>query len=304
MPASLPLGLTPHEFIRANPGAVVIAGSRYAASDLVRKACDSALLGIQRYTFRGLVYTLSTDAMNARGLTPLSRIASEAIAASLARQVELKYLHDVVRFPGFPAALANTLSDLRLDRVPLSKLRDTGRSGADLATLLEAYEAELGRLDFADYPFRIELAIERARAIPSAPVLLLGLELQTVAERELRDTLVSRAPAHVIAGCSEAPGSPANALQAVRRFALSGDRARSVPPTGASLSFQPPAKRSNSSRSRAARCTPRSRSTRSPSCCATRAATSRWSARRCSAPESRPTIPVEPSTATSADAPS
>jgi len=232
MPAPLPLGLTPHEFIRANPGTVVIAASRYAASDVVREACDSALLGIQRYTFRGLVYALSTDAMNARGLTPLGRIASEAIAASLSRQVELKYLHDVVRFPGFPAALANTLSDLRLDRVPLSKLRDTGRSGADLATLLEAYEAELGRLDFADYPFRIELAIERARAIPSAPVLLLGLELQTVAERELRDTLVSRAPAHVIAGCSEAPGSPANALQAVRRFALSGDRAPERSPDG------------------------------------------------------------------------
>ena len=71
--------------------------------------------------------------MNAHGLTPLRRIAREAIAATVARQVELKYLHDVVRFPGFPAALAHTLRDLRLDRVPLSILRGTGRSGADLA---------------------------------------------------------------------------------------------------------------------------------------------------------------------------
>jgi RecB family exonuclease len=228
--------LTPHEFIRANPGTVVIAASRYAASDVVREACDSALLGIQRYTFRGLVYALSTDAMNARGLTPLGRIAPEAIAASVARQAELRYLQDVVRFPGFPAALANTLRDLRLDRVPRSKLRHTGRSGADLAVLLEAYEAELGRLHFADYPFRVELAIERARGSPPAPVLLLGLELETVAERELSDTLVNRAPAHLIAGCAEAPALPATALQAVQRFALSGDRAPERSPD-ASVAF-------------------------------------------------------------------
>jgi hypothetical protein len=93
--------LTPHEFLRKNPGTVVIAASRYAADDLVRKACDSALLGIQRYTFRGLVYALSTDAMNARGVTPVRRIAREAIAAAVARKVDLKYLPDIVRFPGF-----------------------------------------------------------------------------------------------------------------------------------------------------------------------------------------------------------
>jgi RecB family exonuclease len=229
-------GLTPHEFIRANPGTLVVAGSRYSANDLVREACESALLGIQRYTFRGLVYALSTDAMNARGLTPISRIVREAIAGSVARRAELKYLHDVVPFPGFPAALANTLRNLRLDRVTLSKLRGTGRSGADLAVLLAAYEAELGRLDFADYPCRVELAIKRARATPPAPILLLGLELQTVAERELRDTLVNRAPSHLIVGCPEAPALPATALQAVQRFALSGDRAPGRSPD-ASVSF-------------------------------------------------------------------
>ncbi len=217
--------MPPQEFIRANPGTVVIAGSRYAAGDLIREACDSALLGIQRYTFRGLVYALSTNAMNSRGLTPLGRIAREAIAASVSREVALKYLHDVVRFPGFPAALANTLRDLRLDRIPRSKLRDTGRSGADLAALLEAYEDELGRLDFADYPSRVEIAIECARAIAPAPVLLLALDLHSRAERELCDTLLNRAPAYLIACGSEASASPATAIQAVQRFALSGDRA-------------------------------------------------------------------------------
>lgn len=216
--------MLPHEFIRTNPGTIVVASSRHAAGDLVREACHSALLGIHRYTFRGLVYSLSTDAMNARGLTPLGRIAREAIAASVARQSELNYLRDVVRFPGFPAALAKTLRDLRLDRVLRSKLRGTGRSGADLAVLLEAYEAELERLNFADYPYRVELAIERAHAISPAPVLLLDLDLQTVAERELRDALLNRAPAYLIAGCSEAPSPPVTALQAVQRFALSGDR--------------------------------------------------------------------------------
>lgn len=228
--------MTPHEFLREHPGTVVIAASRYAADDLVREACDSALLGIQRYTFRGLVYALSTDSMNARGLTPLRRIAREAIAAAVARQVDLRYLHDVVRFPGFPAALAHTLRDLRLDRVPLSILRGTGRSGADLAVLLEAYGAELRRLDFADYPVRVELAIEHARAMPPAPALLLDLNLQTSAERELRDILVNRAPAHLMVTRPQPPASPTTALQAVQRFALSGDRAPERSPD-ASVSF-------------------------------------------------------------------
>ncbi len=225
--------MSPHEFIRKNPGTLVIAASRYAADDLVRAACDSALLGIQRFTFRSLVYALSTDSMNARGLTPLGRIAREAISAAVARQAELKYLHDVVRFPGFPAALAHTIRDLRLDRIPLSIIGRTGRSGPDLAILLDAYEAELRRLDFADYPARVELAIEHARAMPPAPVLLLDLDVRTAAERELRDLLVERAPAHLAVTRPEPMASPATALQAVQRFALSGERApeRSSDPT-------------------------------------------------------------------------
>ena len=142
---------------------LVIAGSRYAADDLVRSACDSALLGVDRYTFRDLVYALSTESMNASGLAPLRRIAREAIAAAVARRVKLRYLRDVVRFPGFPGALARTLRDLRLDRVPLGTLRETGRSGCDLAALVEAYEAELPARKFADYPARVELAIGQAR---------------------------------------------------------------------------------------------------------------------------------------------
>jgi hypothetical protein len=72
---------------------------------------------------------------------------------------------------------------------------------------------------------RVELAIERARFIPPAPVLLLGLEFHTVAEREFRDVLLNRAPAHMNTGCAEALAAPTTALQAVQRFVLSGDRA-------------------------------------------------------------------------------
>ncbi len=211
----------------------VIAGSRYAAGDLVREACEGALLGVERFTFRDLVYALSTESMNARGLVPLHSIAREAIAAAVSRRLHLDYLHKSVRFPGFPGALARTLRDLRLDRVPLSRLKETGRSGADLAKLLEAYQAELRERGFADYPERVELAIENARVMPPVPVIVLDVDLHTAAERDLLNVLLERAPASLVAAAGEDPTDPVTCLQAVRRFALSPDRApaRAADPT-------------------------------------------------------------------------
>lgn len=202
----------------------MLAASRFAADDLVREACESALLGIQRHTFRSLVYALSTDILNVRGLTPLRRIATEALAATVARGVGLHYFNDAVRFPGFPAALAKTLRDLRLDRISKSSLRATGRSGADLAALLVSYEDALQERDLADYPALVEIAIEQAHITPPAPVLLLDLDLYSAAERELRDILLRRAASHLVVSRSEPPLVPANGLEAVRRFTLSGER--------------------------------------------------------------------------------
>ena len=95
----------------------------------------------------------------------------------------------------------------------------------DLAFLLERYDAELRRLELIDYPGLVEFAIEQARVDPPFPVLLLDLPLRTVAERELCQQLLKRAPAQMVVSRCEIVGSPTTRLEAVKRYALSGEPA-------------------------------------------------------------------------------
>lgn len=179
-------------FLREHPEATIIASSRYAADDLVRIACQSALIGVERYSIRDLVYALSSDRMNAMGLIPVSRIVREALAAGVAREARLSYLRDVADFPGFPRALARTLEELRLAGVPKEQLAHCGRSGSDLALLLELYESELRRRRFADYPVRVQLAREQADSMSPPAMILLDVDVRTAAERDLVSALTTR----------------------------------------------------------------------------------------------------------------
>jgi hypothetical protein len=96
-----------------------------------------------------------------RGLSPVRRVAREAIAAEITERsrAQLSYLAPVVGFPGFARALARTLEDLRLNRITAADLRSTGRSGPDLALLLTAYEEALQEHKFADHAERCVLAL-------------------------------------------------------------------------------------------------------------------------------------------------
>lgn len=89
-------------------------------------------------------------------------IARETLAASLGRHAKLEYLRQSAAFPGFARALGRTLQELRLSRVPPARLRQAGRSGPDLALLLEGWNGELAERGFADYAHRVELAIGEA----------------------------------------------------------------------------------------------------------------------------------------------
>ena len=202
---------------------LVIGSSRYAADDLVRRVCDTALIGIHRYTFRDLVFDLAGEPMNARGLAPMRRIAREALAASLARSAKLDYLRPVAGFPGFPHALTRTLETLRLNRVRPAEVERTGRTGRDIARLLELYEAECRDRGLADYAQRVELAIEGLPSKPPMALLALDLDLRTEAERELLALLTQRAPASLHASLGRAENAIAkNCLESVQQNVLSG----------------------------------------------------------------------------------
>jgi ATP-dependent helicase/nuclease subunit B len=221
------------EFLRGRSPLLVLAGAREAADDLVRSCCSQAggaLTGVYRHTLRDLVLTISTAPMVERGLSPVHRIAREAIAAEITARsrAKLSYLAPVAGFPGFARALARTLEDLRLNCITTGQLRAAGRSGPDLALLLTAYEGALQERKFADHAERCGLALGcvRARAL-----LLVGLRLRTRLEQQLVDALKAAAPEWLELTLTPKPTDtpePAEAfsrLDSLQRYVLTGQPA-------------------------------------------------------------------------------
>src|ERR1019366_5251112 len=138
-------------------------------------------------------------------------LASEAIAARVTHQAhkagKLAYFGPVAKMPGFPGALASTLSDLRLAGVPASQLGDSAVA-SDIAILLEAYERELAARGLADLPAVLRLAAEEARGWLGLPLLLLDVPLPSRAHSEFVETLAARSPAVFTTEVSPASDTP------------------------------------------------------------------------------------------------
>jgi hypothetical protein len=100
---------------------LVVASTRVAADEWPRAACESALVGIHRYTPVHLAAALAAREIAISGAVPVTHLLVTALAARITNQAltdgSLHYFEPVARMPGFAAALANTLSELRLDRV-------------------------------------------------------------------------------------------------------------------------------------------------------------------------------------------
>jgi ATP-dependent helicase/nuclease subunit B len=183
---------------------LVIAPVRAAADDLVRglAAARGALAGIHRLTLGRLAGLLAADQMAARGLAPATELGAQAIAAravfSLAPAGQLAYFAPVTDRPGFAAALARTLAELRMSGVAADDLAALGRPEAELAAMLARYEAELAGARLIDRAGILALAAEAASApaarFVGAPLLLLDTPVVTRAERDLVAALAARAP--------------------------------------------------------------------------------------------------------------
>jgi ATP-dependent helicase/nuclease subunit B len=197
------------EFVRefAPEGPVLIlAPVRVAAEEVARLACGDALLGVRALAFRELAMDLAVSELNRRELVPVGRFVREALAARVTaegvRRGELTYLAPVASFPGFPRALTDTFEELRLNGVDIERLRECGRSGPDLARLLEAYTRELAARGFADHAARVLLA--RDAASPEAAVVTLDLAPRTKLERELLESVLKPARARLELGLEAA----------------------------------------------------------------------------------------------------
>lgn len=177
---------------------IVAAPTRDAADDFVRGLAEPALAGVHRTTVDSLAAAFTQRELTSRGYAPLSNLAHEAIAARIVEQAHLSYFAPVASFPGFPRALARTLRDLRLGRIPPRDL------GPDLTNLLQLYETELSTRRLADQAMRFSIAANVAHPLVGLPLLLLDPPLDGQAARQFIAALASRSRAVLVLAQSAA----------------------------------------------------------------------------------------------------
>ncbi|HUS04710.1 MAG TPA: PD-(D/E)XK nuclease family protein [Bryobacteraceae bacterium] len=224
------------EFLRQQREVLVLCGSRAAADDLVRAACQTTLCGVHRITPAQLAATLAKPALAARGWAPLTPLAPEALAARvthlLLTKKRLSYFGPVAGMPGFAGALASTLTELRLHGVTPKQLRSAGVPGRDLAKLLTAYETELRKRSLADFASTLELAIEAAMAgthpLVKLPMLWLPVMAETRLLRAFLDALSAQSQSilKIEIGVSPEGPEPWDALSSLQRnlFGMAASR--------------------------------------------------------------------------------
>jgi len=199
---------------------------------------DNGSAGIHRVTLVQAAAELARAGMASRGLAPLSTLGREAVAARIAQkaleQGALSYFHPVAGLPGFARALARTIVELRLAGAELEQLASAGAPAADLARLLELYQAELQERSLVDLPGLLALATEAVgnggHAWVGLPLARLDSALESRAHREFFASLAARAPEVLEAELG--PVGPAsrpvdtNSLEHLRQFLFSPEPQR------------------------------------------------------------------------------
>ena len=180
---------------------LLLGATRESLDDFVRclSAGGVATFGLYRFSLTQLVTLLATGGLASRGLAPASPLAMEAVAARAAfearAQGRLGRLDPVIGFPGFPRALARTLSELRCARLGAAPSDGGEKALEDLAPLLEIFERDLDQAAAADRSRLLEIAAdELASGAPSpfvaVPLLLLDLPVSSALETDFLRALV------------------------------------------------------------------------------------------------------------------
>ncbi|MEQ1730603.1 MAG: PD-(D/E)XK nuclease family protein, partial [Vicinamibacterales bacterium] len=175
---------------------------------------------IMQFAARTALLTLAR-----RGRTPSTSLVSEAVATraafDAAQAAALEYFAPVAGTPGFPRALARTLTELRGASVTTDALEVLPLVGPDLARLLEHFERAIADAHASD---RAELlnvaALCLTRTRPGGTFVLLDVTPGDVAERRLFDAILNAADTVV---ATVAPGDQAEAV-----FVARGDTVQRV----------------------------------------------------------------------------
>jgi ATP-dependent helicase/nuclease subunit B len=231
-------------------GGVLIVGATRASADELALALTrdrGALVGVARMSFAELAMRLALPVLAERLVAPGGALGAEAIATRAAfdahQSGELAYFAPVADLPGFPRAVARTLSELQLAGVDAAALGRVPDVGGDLATLLARAQVEADRAGAVSRAEAIATAVRRLRAepdaLPARAVLLLDVPVVTAAESDLlaavvaaSSDLIATAPhgdgvtraAHLRCGGFVADAGPNRPVPGVRETAL--DRLR------------------------------------------------------------------------------
>ncbi len=187
---------------------LVLGPSRAAVDELLfaDAARRGATFGLHRKTLPGLAIELAAPALAREGIAAATRLVFEAVTREvLAEALAAGTIPVLARRPlghgsaadgpSFPAALASTITDLRMNGVEPSRLGSTeavaevGRLYAGVMRLLERRRLA----DRADL-LRAAAAVARSGGAPALPLLFLDPTLTSNLERELFGALVDRSP--------------------------------------------------------------------------------------------------------------
>ncbi|HEY2917939.1 MAG TPA: PD-(D/E)XK nuclease family protein, partial [Candidatus Binatia bacterium] len=188
------------------PGAEVLllGASRGSVDDLARAISleRGATFGLHRLSFTQLAARLAIMELASRDRAPTTTLGHEAVATRAAFEARsddtLRYFSPVSQTPGFPKALARTLSDLRLAAVGGSDLARLPRSGMDLAALLDRVDVLLSEAGASDRASLFETATKAlgspVTGWPTMPLLLLDVPFESEIEAQFLWALVQQSP--------------------------------------------------------------------------------------------------------------
>lgn len=184
---------------------LAVGPTRESVDDLVRELAGEigATFGIHRFGFWQLVAHVASSELATAGLAPATALGMEAVAARAAfdadSQRKIPGLSPIVRFPGFPSALASTLEELRLAGEDAKRLGTAGEDLQELSELATRCESEIERAHIADRSALLRLATWAWRrphhaALRNAPLLLLDVPVASPRARDLVKALLQAAP--------------------------------------------------------------------------------------------------------------
>jgi hypothetical protein len=179
----------------------IVAASRGAADDLARGLARvrGATFGVRRYGFNELVTKLAAVPLARRDQTVASPLSVEAIAARAAFELtdDLEYFNPVAATPGFPRAVARTLSEVSQAGVGFDRLAEIGAAGSDLAALDSRVQAETAKAGLAA---RAQVLATAAAAVDVSdlvgsgqPLVLLDVPVSSPLEAAVIAALIARA---------------------------------------------------------------------------------------------------------------